>query len=108
MEDSANVSRYPQRRIPHPNLGHVCVAANSPVKMRQAAGLGFSWPRSFWTEMDGHFRPKWMADVCLRLTAGDALRKLSPSRVFVTLFVRFREFCEEKLASEVEGDTKSL
>jgi hypothetical protein len=36
-----DASGYPRRRKSCPNLGHVCVAANSPIEMCRAIGLGF-------------------------------------------------------------------
>jgi hypothetical protein len=36
----------PRRCKPRPILGGVCFAADTAVKMRWAAGLGFSWPQS--------------------------------------------------------------
>jgi hypothetical protein len=45
--------RYLGRRILHPNLVHVCVAAEALVILRQAAGLGFSGRGHFWTNSDG-------------------------------------------------------
>jgi hypothetical protein len=43
----ADAPRCSRRCKPLPNLGHVCVVADSPTKMRWATGLGFSSVRSF-------------------------------------------------------------
>jgi hypothetical protein len=50
----ADIVVSPRRRKSHPNLGCICVAANSAAKMRRAAGLGFSGPDQKWTDSDAH------------------------------------------------------
>jgi hypothetical protein len=40
----------PRRHKLRPNLGHVCVPTDMPLKMRRTVGLGFFRPGQEWTD----------------------------------------------------------